>query len=203
MRVRCLLLIVLVLTGCGQPLQLNTPTARTTLPAALPSGGSSTSLPTGAAGSTPEQKTPTRGIIEPGASIVPATLLPAATAIVIVPRTPVPQSNEQRWRAQQIDRQPFAERRLYRASQPIALLWFDPLTSQTVEVGTLIGTFPAQAQFKLWPGNQPALEVPYRINNDFGLTAISEAIRERMRAAGYTESVETYIVQTEAVAPQP
>jgi hypothetical protein len=47
-----------------------------------------------------------------------------------------------------------------------------------------------------------ALEVPYRINQDFGLTAISEAVRARMKAAGYTDSVEAYIEQTEAVVPK-
>lgn len=206
MRVRWLLLLMFVLAGCGQPLQIGTPTVRATLPAVSPSAGSGASAPrqTASTGGF-EQQTATSGIIQPTSiATAPAvTISPAITSVVIVPRTPVPQSNEQRWRAQQLDRQVFAERRLYRASQPVPLLWFDPLTSQSVEIGTLIGSFPAQAQFTLRQSNQPALEVPYRINNDFGLTAISEAIRERMRAAGYTESVETFIVQTEAVAPQP
>lgn len=114
--------------------------------------------------------------------------------------TEAPQTSEQRWRAQQIDRVVFEGQRIYTASQPVSLLWYDPATGQSLEIGSLIGDFPAQAQFTFRGTGQPALEVPYRINTDFGLTAISAAVRERMRAAGYTESVEAYIAQTEAIS---
>ncbi len=73
------------------------------------------------------------------------------------------------------------------------------MTGQSLEIGTIRGEFPAQAQFILRNDRRPALEVPYRINQDFGLTAISEAVRARMNAAGYTESVEAYIEQSEVV----
>ena len=63
-------------------------------------------------------------------------------------------------------------------------------------IGTISGEFPAQAEFILRGAQQAALEVPYRINNDFGLTAISDAVRERMKAAGYAQSVEAYVVRT-------
>lgn len=82
------------------------------------------------------------------------------------------------------------------------LLWYDPLTSQSLEIGTIQGAFQAQAQFVLRESQQPALEVSYRINSDFGLTAISEAVRSRMQAAGYTESVAAYVVYTDVVQPQ-
>jgi hypothetical protein len=37
---------------------------------------------------------------------------------------------------------------------------------------------------------------------DFGLTAISDAVRERMRNAGYTQSVEAYVFQADDVQPK-
>lgn len=206
MRFRWLLLIVLVLAGCGQPLQINTPSARATSAASSAPAASPAQRPTPASSpGAPLQGTPTPGIIEQpgGTAATPVTLPADGTSIVVVPNTAVPLDNQQRWRAQQIGRQPFPERRVYYAAQPVPLLWFDPLNNQIVEIGTIIGDVTVQAQFTLRQTQQPALEVPYRINNDFGLTAISEAIRERMRAAGYTESVETYISQTEAVAPKP
>jgi len=78
-------------------------------------------------------------------------------------------------------------------------MWYDPTTGQSLEIGTIRGEFPAQAEFVLRSNQHPALEVPYRINVDFGLTAISEAVRDRMKAAGYTESVEAYIERSDAV----
>jgi hypothetical protein len=114
----------------------------------------------------------------------------------------VPQTNEQRWRAQQIDRQVFDPPRQYVALRPVPLLWYDPVNGQSLELGTLIGTFTVQAQFVLRGSNQNALEVPYQINKDYGLTAISEAVKSRMSAAGYTQSVEAYAIQTDAVQPK-
>lgn len=119
-----------------------------------------------------------------------------------MPLTPVPLNNHDRWRAQQIDRQVLETARTYTARTPVPLLWYDPLTGQSLEIGTLIGDFTVQALFTLRNTNSPALEIPYRINLDYGLTAISDAVRERMRAAGYTESVEAYVIQTEGVAPK-
>ena len=58
----------------------------------------------------------------------------------------------------------------------------------------LLGPFTVWVQFVLCDGNRPALEVPYRINVDFGMTSISDAVKQRMLAAGYTESVEAYVV---------
>jgi hypothetical protein len=69
-------------------------------------------------------------------------------------------------------------------------------------IGTVSGEFPAQAEFILRGAQQAAFEVPYRINNDFGLTAISDAVRERMKAAGYTQSVEAYILRTADMHPK-
>jgi hypothetical protein len=126
----------------------------------------------------------------------------AAPDVVIVPRTPSPLNNQERWRAQEIDRQVLQTAQTYIAKNPVALLWYDPLAGQSLEIGTLIGEFTVQARFTLRSTNSPALEVPYRINFDYGLTSISDAVRERMQAAGYTESVEAYVVEAEGIVPK-
>ncbi len=73
------------------------------------------------------------------------------------------------------------------------------MTGQTLEIGILLGDVPVQARFRLRTTGESAFEVPYRINQDFGLTAISEAVRSRMEAAGYTVSVEAFLLESDAV----
>jgi hypothetical protein len=122
--------------------------------------------------------------------------------VIIRPPTPSQQSNEQIWRAQQLDRRAFDPPQAYVARPSATLLWYDPRTGQSLEIGTLLGEFPASAAFTLRGSDQPAIEVPYRINNDFGLTAISDAIVQRMHEAGYTERVDAYILLSDAVQPR-
>ena len=122
--------------------------------------------------------------------------------IVVAPQLPTSQSSEERWRAQQIGRQELAQAQGYIAKSPIPLLWYDPATGQSLEVGTLIGEFTVKARFTLRGADRPALEVPYRINQDYGLTSISDALRDRMRAAADSESVEAYVFETEDVVPK-
>jgi len=198
-----MLLIALVLAGCGQPLQTGTPSQAQEQPTGLPSN---TALPGIPANSVPSavpsvQITPELTAtlqLEPPVG-VEATATPA---VIVVPLTQMPETNEQRWRAQQQDRKVFDSPRLYIARKPATLWWYDTLTSQSVQIGSINGEFPAQAEFILRNAQQPALEVPYRINNDFGLTAISEAVRERMKAAGYSQSVEAYVLRTDDIQPK-
>jgi hypothetical protein len=207
-----LALIVVVVAGCGQPLQINTPSSPRTTRAAGPPTASPAIEATPAtadAGTVPTANQPIEATqaapatpTVSAAPTIPAPIPPATPAVVVIPQTAIPLNNEQRWRAQQIDRQPFDQQRLYIANTDVALLWYDPMTGQSLEIGTIRGEFPAQAQFILRNDRHPALEVPYRINQDFGLTAISEAVRARMKTAGYTESVEAYIERTEAVVPK-
>lgn len=100
---------------------------------------------------------------------------------------------------QQMDREVLDPPQIYRVVRRAPLFWFDPATGQTLEIGTLIGDIPVQARFRLRSTGEAALEVPYRINNDFGLTAISEAVRSRMEAAGYTVSVEAFVLESDAI----
>ncbi|HEU5103973.1 MAG TPA: hypothetical protein VFU22_33385 [Roseiflexaceae bacterium] len=119
-----------------------------------------------------------------------------------MPRTQAPETNEQRWRARQEDRKVNEPPRIYVARGPVILWWYDPLASQSVQIGTISGEFPVQAEFILRGDQVPALEVAYVINHDFGLTAISEAVRERMRVAGYSQSVEAYVLRTDDIQPK-
>lgn len=204
MRVHWLILSVFLLAGCGQPLQIRQPSAQAaTAPAPQATdslAGTATSaaplpggeLPTGAPSGTPAIETAPTSV----------TLSPTTPSIIVVPRTAVPLDNLQRWRAQELNREAFAEPRTYRANQPVPLFWFDPANEQIVEVGSVVGDFSAQAQFTLKSTNQPALEVLYRVNTDFGLTAISESLRDRMRKAYSGEQVEAYVLVSEAVTIQ-
>jgi len=209
-----LLLMVLVLAGCGQPMQIGTPTPVQLLPTQVPISA----LPSVTANTVPSIVPPTQitveldktSVVTATATITPtptvtmemtatATRSPAATptpAVIVVPLTQAPETNEQRWRAQEQDRKVNDPPRIYVARSTVTLWWYDPLIGQSVPIGTISGEFPAQAEFTLRGAQQAALEVPYRINNDFGLTAISEAVRERMKAAGYTQSVEAYVLRT-------
>lgn len=209
MRVRWLILSLFLLIGCGQPLQLSQPSAQAPI-ASSPVGptvevdqrSTAISLPSALVTNLPAMAPTQISAPAVGATETSVTLSPTLPSVVVVPRTAVPLDNLQRWRAQQLNRVAFAEPRIYTANQPVPLFWFDPANEQTVEIGTIAGAFPAQAQFTLQGTNQLALEVPYRINNDFGLTSISEALRNRMRAADLGESVEAYVIVSEAVTIQ-
>jgi hypothetical protein len=218
-----MLLMVLVLAGCGQPMQIGTPSPIQVQPTRLPGD---TALPSVTASSVPSTELPAQptaelaatpsatAVLEPTAKSEPtepasveatptrpevATPMPA---VIIVPLTQMPETNEQRWRAQEQDRKVNDPPRIYIAPSPATLWWYDPLTSQSVPIGTINGEFPVQAEFVLRSAQQAALEVPYRINNDFGLTAISDAVRERMKTAGYSQSVEAYILRTADIHPK-
>ncbi len=136
---------------------------------------------------------------EPPASVFTP---PPAEPEVIVSAPPLPSyTNEERWRLQQRERQPFAAMQSFFTSNS-QLWWYDPLQQQHLALGMFRGAFTVQARFILQSQNAPALEVPYQINRSYGLTALSPAIIERMQAAGYSEWVEAYVLETpDIVAP--
>lgn len=207
-----------LLVGCGQPLQTNTRAASTEpspplmvvtviAPAIAPSAPGSaatTAMPTPATQAPPAHAAPEASALATSPPIATEAVHPSTTAqpghptVVIVPEIR-PLTNEERWRAQQKDRVVFPEPRVYVARRPTTLYWYDPLSGQSLPVGTLLGPFTAQAAFTFVPANAPALEVPYRINGDFGLTSIAPSVRQRMAEAGYTEFVETYVLLSDAI----
>jgi hypothetical protein len=210
-----LLLFVMVLAGCGQPMQIGAPSPVQIQPTRLPPD---TVLPSEVANNVPSATPSVQATAELATTpVATAVLTPTTTAatapsisaaatptpaVIIVPLTQLPATNEARWRAQEQDRKVNDPPRIYVAPSQVTLWWYDPLNSQSVPIGTLSGEFPAQAEFILRSAQQAAFEVPYRINNDFGLTAISDAVRERMKAAGYTQSVEAYILRTADMHPK-
>lgn len=134
--------------------------------------------------------------------------LPAPTdAVPVVPLptlalpTPAPLTNEERWRAQQIDRRPFESHRPYFTTGS-ELWWYDPLNQQSVILGRVTGDLSAQAEFTLRGQGVQALEVPYQVNLSYGLTALSPALLDRISAAGSGEWIETYVFLTPNVIPR-
>ncbi len=122
--------------------------------------------------------------------------------ITIVPPMLPSFTPEQRWRMQQRDRTVFETPQIYVARSQSKLWWYDPINQQHVLLGTFSGRFVAQASFYLpVKDNAEALEVPYEINRQYGLTALSPALVERMHAAGYTTWVETYVLVSSEIEP--
>lgn len=180
-------------------------------PSALPAPASATPV---AAEVTTVADAPSAAATAPiPTEIVPATLTPAETptalAVPTVPSpeatfdlpTPPPLTNEQRWRAQQINRDVFDLKRSYTTASS-ELWWYDPVNQQHVILGTFTGGFLAQARFTLRGQGIEALEVPYQVNVSYGLTALSPALVARITAAGGKEWIETYVFITPNVAPR-
>ena len=203
--------VVPLLTGCMEALQTGQPssvappllrpsptlvtTANPVTPTTLnqaPSGGltptPATAAPTGRPSVTPTVPTPPlRSSAEP----LPTLAL----------HTPPPPSNEERWRAQQIDRQPFPAPQAYTTTGS-ELWWYDPVNQQSVILGRITGDFAAQAAFTLRGQGVPALEVPYHVNIGYRLTALSPALLDRIKSAGYGEWIETYVFATPSISPR-
>jgi hypothetical protein len=199
--------LALLLLGCGEPLQIASQTPRPTrTPLVAQTAGAAPTQrasATTAAGDTAASST-----VAPVASATPAATIAATEAptlrpsVVIIPATVAPRSSLDRWRAQQAEREVLDPAVTYLVSQPVPLLWWDPATGQTLEIGLIAGEVPAQARFMFRPSGAPAIEVAYTINQSYGLTAISAAVRNRMAAAGFTETVETFVVITGGVEPR-
>ncbi|MEO7909822.1 MAG: hypothetical protein ABIV47_09250 [Roseiflexaceae bacterium] len=172
-------------------------TIATSMPSAAPSVQAAPEL-----GPTPFETAPLEPTLEVEATPAVSTTATLTPAVIVIPLTRMPETNMERWRAQEQDRKVNTPPLIYIAKNPVMLWWYDPLTSQSVQIGTISGEFPAQAEFTLRSPQQAAFEVAYVINTDFGLTAISEAVRERMKAAGYTQSVEAYVLRTADIQPK-
>lgn len=169
-----LLMIAVALTACIKPLAIP---ART--PMAGTAGGFG-ALPTPVAtieASTDVAPTPIIDGTE-AATIAPeATIEVTATPVQqqfpgvgIVPATQKPISHNERWRQQQLDREPLPEPQFYTTTGS-ALYWFDPVYQQAVLLGSFRGSFEVLATFRLRSTGDPALEVLYEVNQRYGLTA--------------------------------
>jgi hypothetical protein len=148
--------------------------------------------PADPAPSVPQPTTPP----EPIATSIPPTVAPLPT---IVPPQLGQQTNEERWRAQQLNRTVFDPRRTF-STTGSDLLWYDPVNQQAVVLGSFAGTFEAQASFGFRGQNgAEALEIAYPVNQRY-ITGISPALVERIRNAGYNEWIETFVLISPAVS---
>lgn len=122
----------------------------------------------------------------------PAQPAPAPTVDPAFAGVQLPPVGE-RWRYMQMDREVFEPIRTYATSGPETLWWYDPVFGQTVALGEINSEFPVQAVFRLRGQEAVALEVPYQINTSFGLR-LPDALQTRMRNAGASEWVETFVL---------
>ena len=201
-----------LLTGCMEALQTGQPvgvappllrpsptvvaTANPVTPAALSQAPPSNSTPAPATAA-PTGRPPVTPTVS-AASPLPSSAEPLPTLAL---HTPPPPSNEERWRAQQIDRQPFPAPQAYTTTGS-ELWWYDPVNQQSVILGRITGDFAAQAAFTLRGQGVPALEVPYHVNIGYRLTALSPALLDRIKLAGYGEWIETYVFATPSISPR-
>jgi hypothetical protein len=186
--------VLFVITGCGQPIQ---PLSRTPLASRTPVADGAvatteaTTVPVEAEGTieaTPETATEATTVVEE-----------LVVNIEVTPRLRATPTGDERWAAFTTQRQLFDTPKRITTLQPTPLLWLDPRNGQVLEIGLLNGDFIATAQIVLTSDNSAAYEVDYRINQDFGLTSISEAVAMRMRDAGYAASVRAFVVITDNV----
>ncbi|NJN65501.1 MAG: hypothetical protein HC884_01710 [Chloroflexaceae bacterium] len=128
------------------------------------------------------------------------TSTPTPGVQIVLPTLPV-LSNEQRWRSQQKNREVFDSYQVYTTSGS-DLWWYDPVNQQHVVLGSFTGHFNAQARFTLTAREGTALEVPYQVNQSYGLQALSPALVQRIEAAGYGEWIEAYVLLGTEVQPR-
>lgn len=187
------------LIGCGQPIQINNrtpqPESTTLVATALPDGeaientATEPTPPANAELATPADAEPT----------TPAVDVESVAVVVVTPRLRATPTGDERWAAFITNREAFESPLRLTALAPTPLLWLDPRNGQVLEIGLLNGDFVATAQMNLTSDNSAAYEVEYRINQDYGLTSISEAVAMRMRDAGYAASVRAFVVLSDTI----
>jgi hypothetical protein len=124
-------------------------------------------------------------------------------SIIITPQLRATPTGDERWAAFVRDRVAFEAPQRMTTLAPSPLLWLDPRNGQVLEIGMLNGSFAATARMVLTPDTHEVYEVEYTINQDYGLTAISDAIVMRMRDAGYTASVRAFVVASDNIVQAP
>jgi len=201
---------LLLLSNCGQPIQLlnRTPRASSTrLVATSGTPAESTVVPnTTDVVSTSLVPTTQTSASDVGSATVTRneTSVPTPViSIIITPQLRATPTGDERWAAFVRDRVAFEAPQRMMTLAPSPLLWLDPRNGQVLEIGMLNGSFAATARMVLTSDMHEAYEVEYTINQDYGLTAISDAIVMRMRDAGYTASVRAFVVASDDVVQAP
>jgi hypothetical protein len=101
----------------------------------------------------------------------------------------------------QVNRAPLESVQTYTTPSKQLLWWYDPLFGQPVKLGEIQGDFPVQATFRFRGQEVEALEIPYQVNQSFGLT-LPSAIVERIRRAGGSEWIEAFVYKTDDIRPR-
>lgn len=202
----CISVVLLVVAGCGQPIQINNRTPR-------PSGTRlvDTVQPTRAGDIQATLAPDTEDIATPAATnvadaAVVAEMSPTSALVIDVVITPVIRATptgDERWSTFVSSRTAYEAPQRLTTLVPTPLLWLDPRNGQVVEIGYLNGDFLATAQLVLTSNNQSAYEVDYTINQDYGLTSISRALITRMNEAGYAASVRAFVPAGDTIVPTP
>lgn len=198
-------MVLVVLAGCGQPIQITNRTPRpsgTRLVATTqPVNPDDTQVATPAIVTSDESTATVVADATVIADISPTTA--PAVNVVITPIIRATPTGDERWAAFISGRTAYDAPRRMTALVPTPLLWLDPRNGQVLEIGYLNGDFFATAQIIRASDNQPAYEVDYTINQDYGLTSISRALVTRMNEAGYAASVRAFVIASDNIVPAP
>ena len=173
-----------------------------------PAAGGAAPAPDAGTTAAPGATLGTGGAQPPGdTQPLPATPTPApAVTPTVNPafanvQLPTAADLEERWRAMQVDRAPFGQTRNYFSPGYQVVWWFDPVFGQILPIGQLQGEFAAQATFRIRGQWIQALEIPYLINQQYGIT-VPPPILKRMQDAGKTEWVDVFVYLTQDMEPR-
>lgn len=201
--------VCFILAGCGKPLVTNSGQASLP-PASVPGTGGASIVPSAdAQGSLPPVSASTEVLPAPSENNQPVPSTDATTSDVAEPSAPAPTPAvtpttdpafagvglppaSERWRYIQLNRQVFDGIKTYTTASPQILWWYDPIFGQPVQLGEINGDFPVQATFRFRGQEANAYEIPYQVNQSFGIK-LPDAILTRMRNAGVGEWTETFI----------
>lgn len=142
------------------------------------------------------------GEVPPPSAEAPAPVEPTAAPTVapFAEQITLP-SAQDRWRYVQVDRAVLPAIQNYQTSGTEILWWYDPIFGRTIKLGEIQGSFPVQATFRFRGQEVEALEVPYQINQSFGIT-LPQATIDEMREAGVTDWAETFVYVVSDIRPE-
>lgn len=196
-----------MLTNCGQPIQLlnRTPRASGTRLVQTQSNQSTPVAIVGTVSATDSVSTTSVAteVIATTVAVAGTSAPTPITRVIITPQLRATPTGDERWSAYVSDRVAFDAPQRMVTLAPSPLLWLDPRNGQVLEIGLLNGGFVATAQMVLTSDKNQAYEVDYTINQDYGLTSISDAIVMRMRNAGYQASVRAFVIASDNVIQAP
>lgn len=222
--VGALLIGGIVLTGCGQPLALpGDNQAQGGLPTAAPDqfneepGGSPVAPDASAAPSDPFAVPEAAASADPVVSDAPSVSSDAPSAATDAPPPPVASpeptvnptfedvavlpSVQDRWRYVQVERNVLPTVQTYRTTGSEILWWYDPVFGRTIKLGEIQGSFPVQATFRFRGQEAEALEIPYQVNQSFGIT-LPQAVLNQMQQAGVGEWAEAFVYVDSDISPE-